>query len=84
MTRARSPLIGVLAGLLITALVQSSSITIGLAILLVQQGMLAAAGAIPIVIGCEISGRHYSFTHTHKRVDHFVRTLVRATLAGAK
>jgi hypothetical protein len=52
-TRARSPLIGVLAGLLITALVQSSSITIGLAILLVQQGMLAAAGAIPIVIGAK-------------------------------
>jgi phosphate:Na+ symporter len=54
LTRARSPLMGVIAGLVITALVQSSSITTGLAILLVQQGMLAAAGAIPIVIGANI------------------------------
>ena len=54
LTQARSPLIGVLAGLLITALVQSSSITPGLAILLVQQEMLAAAAAIPIVIGANI------------------------------
>ncbi len=42
------------AGLVITAVVQSSSITTGLAILLVQQGMLAATAAIPIVIGANI------------------------------
>jgi phosphate:Na+ symporter len=51
---ARSPLMGVVAGIVITALVQASSITTGLAILLVQQGMLAAAAAIPIVMGANI------------------------------
>jgi Na/Pi-cotransporter len=51
---ARSPLLGLLGGMAITAVVQSSSITTGLAILLVQQGMLPAAGAIPIVIGSNI------------------------------
>jgi phosphate:Na+ symporter len=54
LTEARSPLTGVAAGLVITAIVQSSSITTGLAILLVQQGMLAATAAIPIVIGANI------------------------------
>ncbi len=43
LTEARSPITGVLAGLVIAAFVQSSSITTGLAILLVQPGLLAAA-----------------------------------------
>ncbi len=54
LARSRSPLMGVLVGILMTALVQSSSITTGLAILLVQQGMMAATAAIPIVIGANI------------------------------
>ena len=47
-------MMGVLAGMLITAIVQSSSITTGLAILLVQQNILAPIAAIPIVIGANI------------------------------
>ncbi len=54
LSRSSSPLMGVLAGTLITALVQSSSITTGLAILLVQQNILPASSAIPIVIGANI------------------------------
>jgi Na+/phosphate symporter len=45
---------GVLAGMLITAIVQSSSITTGLSILLVQQSLMPATAAIPIVIGANI------------------------------
>jgi len=52
--QSSSPLMGVLAGTLVTAIVQSSSITTGLCILLVQQGLLGPAAAIPIVIGANI------------------------------
>ena len=54
LSRASTPLMGVLAGMLVTAIVQSSSITTGLCILLVQQNILAATAAIPIVIGANI------------------------------
>lgn len=49
-----TPLLGVLAGILVTAIMQSSSITTGLCILLVQQGLLPPAAAIPIVIGASV------------------------------
>ncbi|REE18382.1 Na/Pi-cotransporter [Paraburkholderia sp. BL27I4N3] len=51
---AEAPLMGVLAGAVFTALVQSSSVTTGLAILLVQQGVLPPEAAIPIVIGSNV------------------------------
>lgn len=54
LSRSSSPLMGVVAGMLVTAIVQSSSITTGLCILLVQQNILAAAAAVPIVIGANI------------------------------
>jgi phosphate:Na+ symporter len=54
LSRSSTPLMGVLAGTLVTAIVQSSSITTGLCILLVQQNLLAATAAIPIVIGANI------------------------------
>jgi Na/Pi-cotransporter len=54
LSRSSTPFMGVLAGMLVTAVVQSSSITTGLCILLVQQNILAAAAAIPIVIGANI------------------------------
>jgi len=43
---SRTPMLGVLAGVLLTALVPSSSITTGLGILLVQQEILPAAAAV--------------------------------------
>jgi Na/Pi-cotransporter len=54
LSRSSTPLMGVLAGMLVTAVVQSSSITTGLCILLVQQNILAAAAAVPIVMGANI------------------------------
>ncbi|WP_050464035.1 Na/Pi cotransporter family protein [Herbaspirillum autotrophicum] len=49
-----SPLPGLIVGALFTAIVQSSSVATGLAILLVQQGVLPAEGAIAIVIGANV------------------------------
>ena len=54
LTRSSTPLMGVLAGMVVTAIVQSSSITTGVCILLVQQAILPATAAIPIVIGANI------------------------------
>jgi phosphate:Na+ symporter len=54
LARSSTPLMGAVAGMLITAIVQSGSITTGLCILLVQQNVLAATAAIPIVIGANI------------------------------
>jgi phosphate:Na+ symporter len=54
LSRSSSPTAGVIAGLLITAIVQSSSITTGLCILLVQQNLMPVTAAIPIVIGANI------------------------------
>ena len=52
--RAEMPLMGVLVGVVLTALVQSSTIVTGLCIVMVQQGILTAPAAIPIVIGTNI------------------------------
>jgi phosphate:Na+ symporter len=54
LSRSTTPLMGALAGIVITAIVQSSSITTGLCILLVQQNIMPATAAIPIVIGANI------------------------------
>jgi phosphate:Na+ symporter len=54
LSRSSTPMMGVLAGAVVTAIVQSSSITTGLCILLVQQSILPATAAIPIVIGANI------------------------------
>ncbi len=51
---ATTPLIGLLMGIVFTAVVQSSSVTTGLAILLVQQGVLPPESAIPIVLGANV------------------------------
>jgi len=47
-------LIGILAGMVVTALVQSSSVTTGLTIILAGQGFLGLPGAVAIVIGCNL------------------------------
>jgi phosphate:Na+ symporter len=51
---AGSPIVGALVGVVLTALVQSSTIVTGLCILMVQQGILSAHEAIPIVVGTNI------------------------------
>ena len=51
---ADSPWSGVAVGIAATALLQSSSVVVGLAILLVQQGLLPVEAAVPIVIGSNV------------------------------
>ncbi len=51
---AEHPLAGVALGIVVTAILQSSSVTTGLAILFVQQGMLPPEAAIPIVVGANV------------------------------
>lgn len=51
---AANPYLGVLAGIVFTALIQSSSVTTGLAIVMVQQGLLPATAAIPVVLGANV------------------------------
>ncbi|WP_419870613.1 Na/Pi cotransporter family protein [Chryseobacterium sp. CT-SW4] len=46
--------IGVLGGIIVTLIVQSSSVTTGLAILLTQQGVLTPEGAISIILGANV------------------------------
>lgn len=48
------PLLGVLAGLLFTSIIQSSSATMGLVIAAAASGILNIQSALPIVLGAEI------------------------------
>jgi phosphate:Na+ symporter len=48
------PLLGVLAGATVTAIVQSSSITTGITIALAQTGVISFGEAVPIIIGQNI------------------------------
>lgn len=54
LSRPHNLLLGVLIGSLITAVVQSSSVTTGLAIILTQQGIISVENAIPILMGANI------------------------------
>ncbi len=49
-----NPFIGILAGFLFTALVQSSSVTSGITVLLGAQGLLDVGMAVPIILGANI------------------------------
>jgi phosphate:Na+ symporter len=51
---AKSPGVGLLIGIVGTALLQSSSVMVGLAIIAVQQGLLSAEHVIPVVIGSNL------------------------------
>jgi phosphate:Na+ symporter len=50
----QSPILGMLAGALFTALVQSSSATIGLAVVMATQGLLSLPAGIAILFGAKI------------------------------
>ncbi|WP_371185846.1 Na/Pi cotransporter family protein [Thalassotalea maritima] len=54
LTQPQNPLIAILLGCLFTALVQSSSVTTGLAIILTQQGVLGLENAVPLMMGANI------------------------------
>jgi phosphate:Na+ symporter len=54
LTRPQNPLYAILFGCLFTAVVQSSSVTTGLAIIFTQQGLLGLENAVPIIMGANI------------------------------
>ncbi len=51
---ARIPILGVLVGVVSTVVLQSSTVTTGLAIVLVQQGLIGPEAAIPIALGANV------------------------------
>jgi phosphate:Na+ symporter len=54
MLQLEHPLVGIVAGAIITLVLQSSSATVGIAITLAAQGMLALPAGIAIMLGAEI------------------------------
>lgn len=52
--KAQHPLMGILYGIIITVIIQSSSVVVGLVIVLMAQGALSLETAIPIVVGANI------------------------------
>ncbi|MEE4190603.1 MAG: Na/Pi cotransporter family protein [Halieaceae bacterium] len=54
LVQPQNPLLAVLAGCLFTALLQSSSVTTGLAIIFAQQGLLSLENAVPLIMGANI------------------------------
>ncbi|HLT88046.1 MAG TPA: Na/Pi symporter [Sphingobacterium sp.] len=54
LAKASSPMMGILYGIVITVIVQSSSVVVGLVIVLISQGTIDLSAAIPIVIGANI------------------------------
>lgn len=54
LSHADNHLLGLLSGMVVTILVQSSSVTAGLAIILAQQGVLSIDAAIAIIIGSNV------------------------------
>jgi len=51
---SKKPILGVIVGLVITLILQSSSVTVGMVIALVSQGLLDLKGAVPIILGDNI------------------------------
>jgi phosphate:Na+ symporter len=54
LVQPQNPLLAVLIGCVFTAMVQSSSVTTGLAIIFTQQGLLSLENAVPIIMGANI------------------------------
>jgi sodium-dependent phosphate cotransporter len=70
LTSTRNPLVGLLAGILATSLVQSSSTVTSMVVGLVAGGALTLEGAIPIVMGANVGT---SVTNTLVSVGHIGR-----------
>jgi phosphate:Na+ symporter len=51
---SKTPLLGVVIGAVVTAIVQSSSVVVGLAVLFANEGILGPAAVVPIVVGSNL------------------------------
>ncbi len=54
LTQQQNPFYAILFGCLFTSIVQSSSVTTGLAIIFTQQGLLSLENAVPLIMGANI------------------------------
>ncbi|WP_395344033.1 Na/Pi cotransporter family protein [Ningiella sp. W23] len=54
LTQPHNPIYAILFGCIFTALVQSSSVTTGLAIIFTQQGLIGLENAVPLILGANI------------------------------
>ncbi|UYW01710.1 Na/Pi symporter [Flavobacterium agricola] len=54
MEKATNPILGIIYGIIITIIIQSSSVVVGLVIVLVSQGVVPLNAAIAIVVGANI------------------------------
>ena len=54
LTQPQNPIFAIFFGCLFTAIVQSSSVTTGLAIIFTQQGLLGLENAVPLILGANI------------------------------
>ena len=54
LTQQQNPFLAILFGCLFTSIVQSSSVTTGLAIIFAQQGLLSLENAVPLIMGANI------------------------------
>ena len=54
LSKATHPVMGIVYGIIVTVMIQSSSVVVGLVIVLVSQGTISLEAAIPIVIGANI------------------------------
>ncbi len=54
MKKTENPILGAIIGAVVTLIVQSSSATVGMAIILSKKGLLSLAGGIAVMIGAEL------------------------------
>lgn len=54
LSHATNPMLGIVYGIIVTVVIQSSSVVIGLVIVLITQGVMTLDAAIPIVVGANI------------------------------
>lgn len=54
LSKASNPFLGILYGIVITVIIQSSSVVVGLVIILISQGIITLESAIPIVVGANV------------------------------
>lgn len=54
LSKASNPILGIVYGIIITVVIQSSSVVVGLVIVLISQGVISLEAAIPIVVGANI------------------------------
>jgi len=54
MLMTENPLLGSLAGAIVTLIIQSSSATVGMAIILTKKGLLSLGGGVAVMLGAEL------------------------------